>query len=113
MPISVAYCHECIVAGAYPYELVVAQVAMVGGDGGVLDNVCTEYIPIVHDTLNHLGYSMEDFEKAVKSCRASFADAMQPEEENESNVRNDDTNGANESSSEASCTTTTGTSNQF
>lgn len=85
MPVSVAYCHECIVAGAHPYELVVAQVALCGG----LENVAVDYVPIVHDTLNHLGRSVEQFETAVTVCMAQFDEALQSAEEEKSDVGND------------------------
>ena len=89
MPISVAYCRPCVVANAHPYELIVMQVALCGGTGAVLNNVAVDYIPTIHDTLTHLGKSMDEFEKAVNACKVSIADACPPTNMGIPNVEND------------------------
>ena len=93
LPISVAYCDPCIVANAHPVELIAMQVALCGGTGAVLDNVSVDYIPVVHDTLTHLGKSMDEFEKLVDACKVCIDDAYTETPMKENHVGNDTSTG--------------------
>lgn len=57
MPISIAWCRNCLESGAIPYWAAVANTAMCGG----LDNCNDEWKKIVTDTLFYFGKSIDDF----------------------------------------------------
>ena len=88
--IAVAYCQDCSLVGAQPFELLALQVAKIGGIAALATAEAVDIVPVIYDTLQRLGRSMEDFEAAVNNC-VSFIEMNglhQPEEE--SNVGNDD-----------------------
>lgn len=87
MPVSAAYCLECLKANAHPYELVVFNTATCGG----LDNMVEEWKSLVRDTLQHLGKSPEEFERCVSKVLEELEDLpevddhwLDPENEEES-----------------------------
>lgn len=87
-PLHVAYCAPCIAANAHPFDLLVLQVAMCGGADAVLENVSVDYIPLIHDTLDHLGRSLQEFEEAVNHCKQHLQTELAKDK---ANVDNDNT----------------------
>jgi hypothetical protein len=66
VPISVAYCRECLEANAHPWGIVIANTVCVGG----LEHAADWWKEIVKDTCKHLGKSLDDFNAEVeKSLR--------------------------------------------
>jgi len=61
VPISVAYCRECLEANAHPYWIVVTNTAMIGG----LDHTAEWWVDIVTSTLAHLDITREQFDADV------------------------------------------------
>lgn len=62
MPVSVGYCRECLKANAHPWWALVANTACIGG----LEHGNKAWQQMVHDTLKHLGRTIEEFNEAVK-----------------------------------------------
>lgn len=63
VPISHAYCRECLEAGAHPYSTVVANTSCIGS----LDESTEWWRQLVADTLKHLGISEEKFRQDVQA----------------------------------------------
>jgi hypothetical protein len=57
VPMSVAYCRECLIANAHPWNVLVANTAVCGG----LDQMNEEWREMVFDTCNHLGKPVNQF----------------------------------------------------
>lgn len=72
IPVSVAYGPNCIAAGAHPYELLVANTAMIGG----YLNAASWWQEMVDKTLAHLGHAREDFDALVTVTAAEFEHEM-------------------------------------
>lgn len=62
VPISMAYCRECLQVNAHPYYVLVANTAMCGG----LDQMNDEWKGMVTDTCKHLGKTIEQFNLDVQ-----------------------------------------------
>lgn len=74
VPISFAYCRECIQANAHPYGIVVANTGMCGGMG----DVAGWWLDIVDGTLKHLNIPRKQFDEDV----VKFIKDMEEEEAN-------------------------------
>jgi hypothetical protein len=61
VPISFAYCKECIHAGAHPWWAVVANTAQLGG----LHLAADWWVALVERTCEHLGKTRAEFNAAV------------------------------------------------
>lgn len=61
IPMSIAWCTECLEAGAIPMWAAVANTAMCGG----LDQAAEWWVQVVNDTLAYFGVSLEDFNAMV------------------------------------------------
>ena len=57
LPMSCAYCQECLEANAHPWGAIVANTACCGG----LEHTGPEWVDMVHCTLKHLGRTIEEF----------------------------------------------------
>jgi hypothetical protein len=68
VPVSFAYCKDCLKANAHPYAMVVANTAMLGG----LERTATWWQSLVKDTLAHLGKTHEEFEASVLADMQEF-----------------------------------------
>jgi hypothetical protein len=64
VPMSFAYCRECLNAGAHPYNMVVANTALIGGMASAAD----WWIALVDATLKHLGKSRTQFDEDVEKA---------------------------------------------
>lgn len=66
VPISVAYCMDCLEAGAHPIGIMIANTACLGG----LDRAAGYWKYMVYDSLYRIGKDLEWFntevEKAIK-----------------------------------------------
>jgi hypothetical protein len=69
-PISIAYCRECLQAGAEPFGLLSGYM----GCGGITspDSVNPEYIPIIEATCRVAGKTMDEFWKACAEAEADI-----------------------------------------
>jgi len=61
VPLSVAFCQRCLSANVCPWWVAVAQTALIGG----LDHARPEWIEMVENTIEHLGMTRIEFDKAV------------------------------------------------
>lgn len=61
MPMSVAWCQECLQSGAIPWWAAVGNTAIIGG----LVNAAEWWVEIVEATLKHLDRTKEEFEGEV------------------------------------------------
>lgn len=78
VPISFAYCRECLAANAHPYSIVVANTAMIGGTGMSAE----WWQELVMHTLAHLKISPEQFKKDVdEEIAAALADEERMQED--------------------------------
>lgn len=68
IPMSMAYCQECILANAHPWFILVANTACIGG----LHKAAPFWRQMVVDTCKHLGRSFEEFNSHVESDMESF-----------------------------------------
>lgn len=62
VPMSCAYCQECIDADAHPWGIVVANTACVGG----MEYAADWWKELVEHTCNHLGKTIDEFNKTVE-----------------------------------------------
>lgn len=62
VPISCAYCMECFQANAHPWWILVSNTACIGG----IENAAKYWKEMVEATCNHLGKSMEEFNREVE-----------------------------------------------
>lgn len=62
VPMSVAYCTDCLRANAHPYEIMVINTALCGG----YDHSSEWWQQMVDDTLAHLGKTREQFDRDVE-----------------------------------------------
>jgi len=62
VPISCAYCKECLEANAHPWWVLVANTACCGG----LSYTADWWKLMVEDTCKHLGKTLEQFEEDVE-----------------------------------------------
>lgn len=69
--LSISYCHICIQAGNYPYWLIVANTAAVGG----FDHANEEWQNMVRDSLQYQAVSFDTFEQDVNEAMQSFEEA--------------------------------------
>ena len=76
VPVSFAYCRECLTANAHPYFAVVGNTASCGG----YEHTNDEWKDIVHCTLKHLNKSMEEFIADVKVDMDDFEKHMAEQE---------------------------------
>jgi hypothetical protein len=70
VPISFAYCKDCLRANAHPYAIVVANTAMLGG----MAEAAPWWQQLVDDTLAHLRKSRERFDGDVAAEIAIMAE---------------------------------------
>lgn len=63
IPVSVAWCPECIQSGAIPYWALVANTAMIGG----MEHAADWWKETVDLTLTWLNKDREDFEREVQA----------------------------------------------
>ena len=74
VPMSFAYCLECLKADAHPYFAVVANTACIGG----LSHAGEWWIELINATLKHLGKTPEQFaqdvEQAIKEMDAQMSE---------------------------------------
>lgn len=68
LPISVAYCEDCLRAGAHPYETLVIATADLGG----LDDSADWWKEMVQNTLKHLKIPWSQFFADVDEAIADF-----------------------------------------
>jgi hypothetical protein len=68
VPISFAYCKDCLRANAHPYAIVVANTAMLGG----MDGAAPWWVQLVEDTLAHLGKTRAEFDASVLAEQQEF-----------------------------------------
>lgn len=68
VPISFAYCKDCLKANAHPYAIVAANTAMIGG----MAQAAPWWQQLVDDTLQHLGKPRELFDSDVALEMAEF-----------------------------------------
>ena len=61
VPISCAYCRECLQANAHPWWVLIANTVCIGG----LEFANDEWKKMVKDTCKHLGKTMEEFNREV------------------------------------------------
>lgn len=64
VPISVAYGQKCMAANAYPWWVLVANTAAMGG----LDESAEWWKQMVYDTCAHLGKTLAEFEADVATA---------------------------------------------
>ena len=62
VPISCAYCKECLDANAHPWWVLIANTVCIGG----LENAAYWWKKMVEDTCCHLGRSIEGFKQEVQ-----------------------------------------------
>lgn len=62
IPMSVAYCRECLNANAHPWWALVGNQSIIGDP---LETTHPEWQRMVHDTCAHLGKTVEDFNRDV------------------------------------------------
>jgi hypothetical protein len=62
VPISVAYCQECLNANAHPWGILVVNTSLIGH----LSQSAEWWQEMVRDTCAHLGRSIEEFNLAVE-----------------------------------------------
>jgi hypothetical protein len=62
IPMSVAYCEDCLRANAHPYGIIVVNTALCGG----LDEAADWWKQMVHDTLVHLNKTQDQFDLDVE-----------------------------------------------
>lgn len=62
LPISVAYCQQCLNANAHPWWTLVAGTALNNG----LENCADYWKKMVQDTCVHLGRTLEEFNQDVQ-----------------------------------------------
>jgi hypothetical protein len=72
VPISFAYCHTCLAAGAHPYEIVVANTAMCGG----LEQTAEWWQELVQRTLDYFSKDPADFAADVAEGIARMDEDM-------------------------------------
>jgi len=68
--IAVAYCPDCSLVGAQPFDLLALQVAKAGGFDAMVSGDAVDLLPTTYDTLERLDRTMEEFEAAVTHCAA-------------------------------------------
>jgi hypothetical protein len=79
IPYSAGYCVECLRANAHPWDILVGQVACIGG----LDKVHGEFVQMVECTCKHLDKTLEQFNAEVQQSIKSlekYEDYEDPEE---------------------------------
>lgn len=62
VPISCAYCKECLEANAHPWWVLLANTVCIGG----LINAAPWWKKMVEDTCRHLGRTKEEFNQEVQ-----------------------------------------------
>ena len=62
VPISCAYCKECLDANAHPLWILVGNTVCIGG----LENAPYWWKKMVEDTCRHLGRTIEEFNQEVR-----------------------------------------------
>ena len=62
VPVSCAYCRECLDANAHPWWVLVANTVCIGG----LKNAADWWKKMVRDTCRHLGRTIEEFNQEVQ-----------------------------------------------
>jgi len=75
VPISVAFCKECMDVNAYPWWVLVANTAIIGG----YEKCCKQWQEMVRDTCIHLGRDIQLFHEEVKEKIAILSLAMDKE----------------------------------
>lgn len=68
VPISSAYCNECLKANAHPINILIINTAMIGG----LDLSIDEWREMVFDTLKYMGKSLEWFNQEVDKTKSEI-----------------------------------------
>ena len=64
VPMSVAYCKECLAANAHPYRILVGNTAIISSlksGGNYLEDCADWWIEMVMDTLKYLDKTLEEF----------------------------------------------------
>lgn len=74
VPMSVAYCTECLRANAHPYGIMVINTALIDG----YDNASEWWQQMVDDTLAHLGKTREQFDRDVEIEMKAMAEWEMP-----------------------------------
>jgi len=69
MPVSAAYCQQCLQANAHPWQYLVANAACCDG----LANCAPWFVEMVDHTCTHLGKTREQFDADVKSSMEQVA----------------------------------------
>jgi hypothetical protein len=76
VPMSVAYCEECLRANAHPYGIMVINTAMISGG---LEEAAEWWREMVDDTLRHLGKTRAQFDLDVELERREMNDFFERE----------------------------------
>lgn len=76
VPISVAYCKECVQANAHPWRILVANTSCIGK----LEDCADWWKRMVEDTCKHLGKTLEEFNKEVDETNKEMSDYFESQE---------------------------------
>lgn len=68
VPYSTGYCEECLRADAHPYDILVAQTAILGG----IEGTNLAWQEMILNTLIHLEKEIEEFEEDVQESIRSL-----------------------------------------
>lgn len=71
VPMSCAYCAECLAAGAHPWVIVVTNTALAGER---LEDTVPWWQELAHATMKHLGKTREEFDVDVASSLKLMTD---------------------------------------
>ena len=77
IPISCAYCEECLKVNAHPWWILVANTSCIGG----LKNAADWWKKMVEDTCKHLGKTIDEFNSEVEEAIRKFEKDFGDEEE--------------------------------
>jgi hypothetical protein len=69
VPITLAYCEECLKINRHPWEILVGQTACAGG----LENTDPYWQKMVEDTIKATNRTKEEFDKDVKEVEDQLA----------------------------------------
>jgi hypothetical protein len=61
MPVSVAWCRECLTAGAIPWWALVANTSLIGGR----QHAAPWWAAVIEATCRHLGRTVEELDREV------------------------------------------------
>jgi hypothetical protein len=72
MPMSIAWCRECLASGAIPWWAAIAETACIGG----LAHAADWWLDIVDATCRHLGRTRDELDAAVTAAINEMEDAQ-------------------------------------